>query len=284
MTQIVALIGHPLQHSISPVFQQAAFDYCQLNVRYEKWGTKMSHLKTTVDRLRQSSILGANVTIPHKEAVVPLLDELDELAARIGAVNTVVNRGGRLVGYNTDAHGFMMALRQEGGFEPRGKDVFLMGAGGAARSVGFALAEAGVKRLTIANRTPERAEGLAGSIRSKTGPDIEISTLTWEELESGKALLSSDLLVNCTSMGMKHGPMESNTPMGAGSIPKAALVYDLIYNPIETPLLREAKKAGAGVLGGLAMLVYQGAASFEIWVARKAPVDMMFEQARKSLS
>ena len=159
-----------------------------------------------------------------------------------------------------------------------------MGAGGAARSVGFALAEAGVKRLTIANRTPERAEGLAGSIRSKTGPDIEISTLTWEELESGKALLSSDLLVNCTSMGMKHGPMESNTPMGAGSIPKAALVYDLIYNPIETPLLREAKKAGAGVLGGLAMLVYQGAASFEIWVARKAPVDMMFEQARKSLS
>jgi shikimate dehydrogenase len=283
MSKLVALIGYPLGHSISPAFQQASFDYYQLDIHYEAWEVESSRLEAVVNRLRHTSILGANVTIPYKEAVVSLLDEIDEPALGIGAVNTVVNRDGKLFGYNTDAPAFIRTLRQDGVFEPDGKRVVLLGAGGVARAVGFALLREKVKSLTIANRTPERAEKLAASLNEKSGSAARIRVLPWGELELNKPLPNCDLLVNCTSIGMRHSPMGDQTPLEAGSIPKDALVYDLVYNPMETPLLREAKKAGARTLGGLAMLVYQGAASFELWVAKRAPLDIMFKRARESL-
>jgi len=283
MTKLVALIGYPLQHSISPAFQQAAFDFYGLDIRYEKWEVEASHLEATVNRLRQPSVLGANVTIPHKEVVVPLLDEVDEVVRQIGAVNTIVQRDGRLLGYNTDAPGFVRALRGDGQFEPRGKWAVLLGAGGAARGVAFALVTEGVSRLTIINRTLGRAECLGSVIREGAGARVEIIVLPWEEAESGEALSGCHLLVNCTSVGMKHSPTEDKSPLRAGALPGNALVCDLVYNPIETPLLREAKKAGSRVLGGLSMLVYQGAASFEMWTDRKAPVDIMLKRARESL-
>jgi shikimate dehydrogenase len=283
MTKLVALIGYPLEHSVSSVFQQASFDYYQLDLRYESWEVEPSQLETAINRLRQPPFLGANITIPYKEMVMPLLDELDELAVQIGALNTIVNREGKLFGYNTDAPAFIRALRQDGDFEPRDKRAVLLGAGGVARAASFALIKEGVRWLTIANRTLGRAERLAASLRSEASSDTGIAVLPWEELRSGKVLSYGDLLINCTSLGMKHSPMEDKTPLGASSIPKDALVYDLVYNPLETPLLREAKKAGARVLGGLAMLVYQGAASFELWVGREAPLDIMFRRAREAL-
>ncbi len=283
MNKLVALIGYPLTHSISPFFQQAAFDYYQLGIRYENWEIEPSQLEAAVNRLRQSSILGANVTIPYKEAVLPLLDELDELVVQIGAANTIVNRDGRLLGYNTDAPAFIRALRQDGDFEPRDKQVVLLGAGGVARAASFALVKQGVRSLTIVNRTLGRVNRLAASLREKTKATTAITILPWEELESSKVLSDVDLLVNCTSMGMKHSLLEEQTPLKAGSIPKDALVYDLVYNPRETPLLKEARKAGARVLGGLAMLVYQGAASFELWVGKEAPLDIMFRQSGEAL-
>ncbi len=283
MTKHVALIGYPLRHSISPSFQQAAFDYYHLDIRYESWEIEASSLDETIGRLRQSSVLGANVTMPYKEAVMALLDDLDEFVARIGAVNTIVNRGGRLLGYNTDAPGFIRALRQDGGFEPRDKCAAILGAGGAARAVSSALATEGARRLIIVNRTAERAESLATSLKRDLAPDTDITTLPWDEIRSSKALSPCDLLVNCTSLGVRHSPTEGETPLEADSIPKDALVCDLVYNPVETPLLREAKKAGAGVLGGLAMLVYQGAESFKLWVGKEAPVDIMFRRAREAL-
>jgi shikimate dehydrogenase len=283
MNKLVALIGYPLTHSISPFFQQAAFGYYQLGIRYENWEIELSQLEAAVNRLRQSSILGANVTIPYKEAVLPLLNELDELVVQIGAANTIVNRDGRLLGYNTDAPAFIRALRQDGDFEPRDKQVVLLGAGGVARAASFALVKQGVRSLTIVNRTLERVERLAASLREKTKATTAITILPWEELESSKVLSHADLLVNCTSMGMKHSLLEEQTPLKAGSIPKDALVYDLVYNPRETLLLKEARKAGARVLGGLAMLVYQGAASFELWVGKEAPLDIMFRQAGEAL-
>jgi len=221
--------------------------------------------------------------MPYKEAVIPLLDDLDEFISRIGAVNTIVNRGGRLLGYNTDAPGFIRALRQDGGFEPRDKCAAILGAGGAARAVSSALATEGARRLIIVNRTAERAERLATSLKRDLAPDTDITTLPWDEIRSSKALSPCDLLVNCTSLGVRHSPTEGETPLEADSIPKDALVCDLVYNPVETPLLREAKKAGAGVLGGLAMLVYQGAESFKLWVGKEAPVDIMIRQAREAL-
>jgi shikimate dehydrogenase len=283
MTKVVALIGYLLQHSISPAFQQAAFDFYGLDVRYEKWEVEASHLEATINRLRQPSVLGANVTIPYKEAVVSLLDEVDEVARQIGAVNTVVQRDGRLFGYNTDAPGFVRALRHDGEFEPRGKRAVLLGAGGAARAVAFALVKGGISRLTIVNRTLGRAESLASVIEEAAGRCTEIVVLPWEEAESGKAPADCHLLVNCTSVGMRHSPTEGKSPLRAESLPQNALVCDLVYNPIETPLLKEAKKAGSEVLGGLSMLVYQGAASFEMWTDKKAPVDIMLRRARESL-
>lgn len=283
MTEIVSLIGYPLKHSVSPSMQQAAFDHYRLSIRYEEWETEPSRLGTAIDRLRQPGVIGANVTIPHKEAVVPLLDELDPLAADIGAVNTVVNRNGRLCGYNTDAPGCIRALRDAARFEPGRKSVLLIGAGGAARAVGFALVREGVGQLVIANRRQERAQALAESLQRNAGGTTEIGILSWQAIQSPEAIAGYDLVVNCTSLGTKHTPTENAIPLDPAAIPRHALIYDLVYNPIETPLLREAKRTGATVLGGLAMLVYQGAASFELWVGREPPTDIMFAEARKAL-
>ena len=280
MTKYLAIIGYPLRHSVSPSFQQAAIDHCGLDVRYDIWETGPVHLRERVDGMRRPEILGANVTVPYKEVVLPLVDELDGLARRIGAVNTIVNRGGRLMGYNTDAGGFLRALRDEAGFEPQGKRAVILGAGGVARAAGFALADSGIGSIAIINRTFERAERLARDLKS---PGLEVTALPFVSERLEEALAHCDLLVNCTSIGMRYSPTEGQSPLEAELIPEEALVYDLVYNPVETPLLKDAKAAGARTLGGLAMLVYQGAASFELWTGGEAPLDIMFEAAREAI-
>ena len=280
MTEYVGLIGYPLGHSVSPAMQQAAFDHYGLDLRYEAWETEPSALARVVERLRQPSVLGANVTVPHKETVVPLLDELDGSVRQVGAVNTVANRHGRLGGYNSDGSGFLAALRQRGEFDPRGKHVLVLGAGGASRGVSFALGAAGVSRLGIMNRTLERAEALAADLRQV---GVNVFTLPWEADYLAKAVSECDLLVNCTSVGMRHGPDEGKSPLSASVIPSRTLVCDVVYNPLETALLSEARKAGARTLSGLAMLVYQGAVSFELWTGKQAPVDIMFSAAERAV-
>lgn len=275
MTGYVGLIGYPLGHSVSPSMQQAAFDHYKLDLRYEAWETEPAQLGAIMERVRHPSTLGANITLPYKEAVLRLLDELDDLASQIGAVNTIVNREGRLFGYNTDAEGFLRALRQDGGFDPEGKRVVLLGAGGAARAASFALARAGVRSLVITDIIAERAQALASDLDS-LGSAVSVSVAE----HFIEALPPCDLVVNCTPVGMKHSSTEGQSPLDAELIPKGALVYDVVYNPIETPLLRDAKGAGARTLGGLAMLVYQGAMAFELWTGRAAPVDIMFEAAK----
>jgi len=285
MARSVALLGYPLGHSISPLFQQAAFDYYQLDVRYELWETEPSQLEAAVARLRQPSVLGANVTIPYKEAVMILLDDVDGLARDIGAVNSIVNRDGRLTGYNTDAEGFVRTLRQEGRFDPQGKQVVLLGAGGVAKAVSFVLVREGVSSLAVVNRISDfhLAEALVTSLRWQGDPNMEIAALRWEEIGFGDVISGCDLVVNCTSIGMRHSSTEGQAPLEARLIPGGTLVYDVVYNPVETPLLREAKKAGARVLGGLPMLVYQGAASFTMWTGKEAPLETMLETAKQAL-
>jgi shikimate dehydrogenase len=282
----VGLIGYPLGHSISPLFQQAAFDYLGLDIRYELWQTESARLSAAIEGIRQPSRLGANVTIPYKEAVLPLLDELDALALEIGAVNTIVNRGGRLVGYNTDAGGFLQALRCEGGFDPAGKSVVVLGAGGAARAVSFVLARTGAKSLFITDIIAERAHGLVSdlerSLARERGPGSR-SCVAALEMNLADVLSGCDLLVNCTPIGMKHSATEGESPLAEELIPKEALVYDIVYNPIETPLLQKARMAGVRTLSGLAMLVYQGAAAFELWTGSEPPIDIMFKAANKAL-
>lgn len=280
MTQRIFLIGHPIGHSVSPAFQQAALDYYALDVRYEAMDVDAPSLSRTVATLRDPDVMGANVTVPHKEAVVPLLDELQEEARLIGAVNTIENRRGVLVGHNTDAQGFLRALKEEARFDPAGKTVLVLGAGGAARAVVVALAGAGVDSLVIANRTLERAKALVEGLRPIL-PSAEAVALHPDSL--APVATRSHLIVNCTSMGMSGGTGQGQTPMGADLIPSHALVCDLVYNPRETPLLQEAARAGARVLGGLPMLVYQGAAAFELWTGKRAPIKVMFEAADKAM-
>jgi shikimate dehydrogenase len=289
---------------------QAAFGYYKLDMSYKAWETESSELVTILNRLRDPEYLGANVTVPHKKAVISLIDELDDLALEIGAVNTIANRGGRLVGYNTDAGGFLTALRKEGGFDPAGKNAMLIGAGGAARAASFSLARAGAKSLTITDIIEEQAyklvSELARSFARAQGPpprscldakDIggitsldynmyplpEVTTVSQNDPRFKEALSSCDLVVNCSPVGMKHSDTERRSPVQAKLIPKEALVYDVVYNPPETALLADAKKAGARTLGGLAMLVYQGAMSFELWTGKEAPIDIMYAAAQEAL-
>jgi shikimate dehydrogenase len=280
--RIIGLIGYPLAHSISPALQQAALDHLRLDARYELWETEREALAERVAGMRRPDCLGANVTVPYKEAVIPLLDEIDPLAGRIGAVNTIVNRDGRLCGYNTDMTGFARALREEGGFDPSGAQVVLLGAGGAGRAVTMALVEGKAAAVTITDIDRERADRLVHDL-GRQGETILRAVAPGEE-SLAAVMKKCQLLVNCTPIGMRHSQAEHDLPMPGELIPARALVLDIIYNPLETRLLSEAKRRGARTLGGLAMLVYQGAASLELWTAVQAPLDVMFKAARKALA
>ena len=274
MTRRAGIIGHPVAHSLSPVFQAAAFTECGLDVRYEFWDTEAAALHGRVVSLTDPSVLGANVTIPHKEAVIPYLDELGGQSARVGAVNTIVNRGGRLFGFNTDGPGFVAALRNEAAFEPAGKSILLLGAGGAARGIAFALAEARADNIGIWNRTAERASRLASDVGGAGG-----NVHTSRTGDPG----GYDCVVNCTSVGMEGTGTETASPCDLSLARPTALAVDIVYNPDETAFLKAAKAQGLRTLGGLPMLIYQGALAFELWTGVRAPVDVMFEAARKKL-
>lgn len=279
MSLRLGILGYPLGHTISPAIQQAALDHLGIEARYESWEVPPERLAEAVEGLRSPDFLGANVTVPHKEAVIPLLDSLDGWAETVGAVNTIVNQEGELRGYNTDSYGFTRGL-EEASFDASRARVLIIGAGGAARGVALALAGMHVSSIAIANRTVERAEKLARELQSK------VPNAKTVPLESGilcPVALRSDLIVNCTSLGMRHSLEEGATPLCAGCIPGGALAYDLVYNPLDTPFLREAGRAGARTTGGLRMLVYQGAASLKLWTGREAPVEVMMEAALMAL-
>lgn len=271
--RLAGIIGHPVGHSLSPVFQGAAFAHCGLDVRYEAWDTPLDALPGRLASLRDPRYLGANVTIPHKEAVIPLLDELGGQSARVSAVNTIVNREGRLFGFNTDGPGFVAALRNEANFDAAGLSVLLLGAGGAARGIAFALAEAS-SRIAIWNRTPERAQRLAEDVAAAGGAVAATAT---------PAPAGYDCIVNCTSIGMSGTGTEATSPCDFAAATPGALAVDIVYRPARTTFLADAEAAGLRTLGGLPMLIYQGALAFELWTGASAPVEVMFDAARRAL-
>ncbi len=273
------ILGYPLAHSISPHFQNAAFTNLGIEATYEAWPVDLVGLPETVQALSQSDFLGANVTIPYKELVMPLLDEIDDWALKIGSVNTIVNQSGVLVGYNTDTVGFLRAISEYGNYEPSGRDVLLIGAGGAARAAAHALMEAKVNTLWIANRTYERAKRLADEF-SQMG---EVKPIGLDGPEFSKSSSSVSLIVNSTSLGMKHTSGAHIDPLEGFNIDSSTLVNDMVYNPLDTPMLKNAENKGARILSGLPMLVLQGAASFELWTGKEAPVGVMFSAARQAL-
>ena len=279
-TRICGLIGDPVEHTMSPVMHNAAFAELALDYVYLPFRVKPEDLAPAVSGLRALNVLGFNVTIPHKVSVIPLLDEIDPLAERIGAVNTVVNDNGVLRGYNTDASGFLRALL-ESGAEPSGKRIVLLGAGGAARAIAYILAEQKA-RLTILNRREELdwAEEIAGNINKDLGNTVGVFELLASHLSA--ALEKADILVNATSLGMS--PQSDTSPVPAELIKKGLQVVDIVYNPVRTKLLRDAAGAGAVTVAGLDMLVWQGALAFERWTGQPPPFALMKEVALEELT
>jgi shikimate dehydrogenase len=275
-TKICALIGDPVEHTMSPAMHNAAFQKLGLDYKYVAFNVKPDQLASAVAGFKALNVRGFNVTIPHKVAVISLLDSLDPLAEKIGAVNTVVNDNGKLKGFNTDAEGFLRALKEHG-FKPKNKKVVVLGAGGASRAISFILAKEGAK-ITILNRKQELdwALDIARLIKNKLKREVkalELSHLT--------DVLPADLLVNATSVGMSPAPNVS--PIPALPYSKAPLVFDIVYNPIKTKLLQDAASAGAQTISGVDMLAWQGALAFEKWTGKKAPLDLMRQTAIEML-
>lgn len=281
MTKKLGIIGYPIGHSISSVFQQAALDHLAIDATYHAWEVKPDKLAEFLQDIRSPEIMGINVTVPHKETVIPHLDQVDDWATTAGAVNTIVNRKGTLTGHNTDGSGFVRALRFAAGFDPQGSKALILGAGGAARGVILALIREGVGQLIIANRTSAPAHRLTQMARDN---GLMARFISLDPKSLGTAAAVSDLIVNCTSIGMVHGSDENGSLLSWEQIPATSMVNDLVYNPLETPLLREAARAGASTLSGIHMLVYQGAASFEMWTEREAPVVVMLEAATREMA
>jgi shikimate dehydrogenase len=271
----VFLLGHPLGHSISPAFQNAAFRAAGIDATYALADILPDEVPTTVASLRADDVYGANVTVPYKQAVIPHLDELNADAQALGAVNTIVNRGGRLFGMNTDVPGFAADLRAHD-VNVTGNMIVILGAGGAARGVIAALVGMDAGRIVIANRTLARAEAIAAAY---PGHSITTASLTGTALS--EAMRTATLLVNATSSGL-HG---DDTPIPLAlvdALPKEAAVYDLIYRP--TAILRAATVRGLDAIDGFGMLIYQGAFSWEAWTGQPAPLDAMWNAARAARS
>lgn len=289
MKQLVGVLGHPIAHSKSPLLHNRAFQELDLPYFYTAFDVVPEQLGTAVSGLRALGIRGMNVTIPHKVAVIDHLDEVDPAACLIGAVNTIVNEADRLIGFNTDGDGYVRSLIEETGFNPMGKLVLVIGAGGAARAIVSALLFKGVSQITIINRTEERAielidglkaraSELSGSFAHSIQPD-SLQHMQWNEIH--RMMYQSDCVINTTSIGM--WPEQDRMPIANPSFIQGQIVSDLVYNPLKTRWLQEASRQGAIAHGGLGMFVYQGAIAFEKWTGRPAPVRVMREAVESAL-
>lgn len=282
---MIILIGDPVAHSRSPLMQNAALAALGVAARYEVAHTPAAELAARVAALRGPAFLGANVTLPHKQAVIPLLDRLEDEAAQIGAVNTI-SKGpdGELVGANTDAPALVADLAAAG-FAPAGRAAVILGASGAARAAAFALANAGATTIVVANRTPERAEELLADLlvaivdeqglTATGGPPPALVALGLDDPELADAVAGCELLVNATAAGWRAG----ETPLPNPPVGPQALVYDMVYRP--TRLLAEAAARGAATRDGLGMLVRQGALALTRWTGREAPLEVMERALRE---
>jgi shikimate dehydrogenase len=279
-TKILGVFGHPVEHSLSPVMHNAAIAALGLPYLYIPFSVRPEDLSPAIHSLIALGIVGVNLTIPHKEGVLPYLDEIAPEAKAVGAVNTVHNDQGRLVGYNTDGDGFMGPLEAQG-YRLGGRRAVVLGAGGAARSVVLRLIREGAA-VALANRTVERAERLAADVLAAC-PGGEVACLDLRD-EAGLrlALARAELLVNTTSVGM-HPHAGVMPPIPPAALHPGLLVYDLVYNPVETRLLCAARTAGARTLNGVPMLVYQGAAAFKIWTGVEPPVGLMQQAVESQL-
>ncbi|ABO67805.1 MULTISPECIES: shikimate dehydrogenase [Geobacillus] len=266
MENVYGLLGFPVEHSLSPLMHNDAFAYFGISARYHLFSVNPEQVGEAIAGVRALGIAGVNVTIPHKMAVIPFLDEVDEHARRIGAVNTIVNDSGRLIGYNTDGPGYVKALEEEMDIHLDGKRILLIGAGGGARGIYFSLLSTAAERIDIANRTAEKAARLIGEGDERRSTFFPLA-------EAERRLAEYDIIINTTSVGMH--PHVDEQPLSLQQMRPGTVVSDIIYNPLETKWLKEAKARGARVQNGVGMLVYQGALAFEKWTGQWPDVNRM---------
>lgn len=272
---ILGIIGYPIGHTLSPLMHNTAIKQLGIDYVYLPFEVKKENIRIAIGGLKGLGIKGINVTIPHKESVIPYLDSLDEDARLIGAVNTIKLDGDKLNGYNTDGRGFSESLKRDAREEVKGRSVVILGAGGAARAIAIQIALEGAERIVIANRTIERGEKLAGYINAKCkvqNAKCKVKTVSLKDNSLVEYFREADIIINATPVGMKG----YNQPLFAYDyISDRHLVCDIVYRPLETKLLKEADKKGARTLNGLGMLVYQGSLSFKIWTGYEMPVEVV---------
>ena len=268
MTKRVVLVGHPVAHSLSGAMQQAAFDKVGIDARYELWDRAPIALPDAITEVRGDDFLGVNVTIPHKERVVPLIDKLTEEAQATGAVNTLTREGRRLVGHNTDVPGFVAALDKLVGRQKMPRQAVVLGAGGGARAVVYGLIRAGFQRVVIFNRHLHRAEALVRHF-GRSASHMELKAMPWHESIIESEIAKTKVLINATSIGLN----DDVSPIPGEVLTGDLLVLDLIYK--QTRLLRDAAAAGAAANDGETMLLHQGAAAFALWTGQAAPLEVM---------
>lgn len=273
-TRLVGLLGYPVRHSYSPHMHNAAFQHLGLDYVYLVFEVNDDNLKEAIAAMRTLDVVGFNVTMPNKQNVIPLLDEVSEEARLIGSVNTVVNRDGKLIGYNTDGKGYVMALRDEG-ISPEGKSVVIAGAGGASRSVAIQLALDGAKEITILNRTLDAAEEIVNIIKENI-PACKATAAGYNDEKLKEQLKETDLFINCTSLGM-HPHEDKSIISNPDMLHPDLIVSDVIYSPPKTKLLEMAEKVGCKTLNGLGMMIGQGALAFKIWTGEDMPTDYIKE-------
>lgn len=263
-TSLLGLFGNPVAHSLSPVMHNQAFAAVGYNGVYLAF--RITDLDSAVKSIQALNFKGVSITLPHKVAIMEYLDEVDATAATIGAVNTIVNQKGKLIGYNTDCHGALEALRTKTTID--GKSVAIIGAGGAARAIGFGLVAAG-GRVTILNRSRATGERLAADLEAEFLPLSDYQPQRYE------------ILINTTPIGMH--PETDATPIPKKNLSKEMVVMDIVYNPLKTRLLKEAEVKKCRTINGVSMFVFQGAYQFELWTGKKAPIDIMQNSVLEAL-
>lgn len=267
-TRIFGIFGCPVEHTFSPGMHNAAFRKLGMDACYVPFTVPREGLQEAARAIKPLNFRGLNITVPHKETIIPFLDELSQEARLIGAVNTIEVKEGRLIGHNTDGRGFLRSLTEVARFEPRGKKFLLIGSGGAARAVGYSVALAGAASIFIRDLDSKKADTLASDIQRTTG----VSALSIPHEAVAPTASATDCLINATPLGLKKGDA---LPLPAACITAGHLVCDLVYNPPATPFLKAAKARRAKTLPGIGMLLYQGVIAFEIWTGKKAPVQAM---------
>jgi shikimate dehydrogenase len=276
-TRVCGVIGDPIEHSLSPIMQTAAFEALNLDYVFLAFKVKSACVEDAVNGMRALNIRGLNVTMPHKSKVIDFLDRVDLSAQIVNSVNTILNKENLLFGFNTDGVGALRALK-ENGVALKGRKVLLLGAGGAARAIAYTMAKE-ADELAILNRTVKQAQAIAKLLEKSCSKKIVAGSLSPSDIE--RNLQDSDILINATSLGMRPNAEESI--VSPKLLRRNLAVMDIVYNPLETKLTKDAKEAGAKVVSGIEMLIYQGAASFEIWTGKSAPVEVMRKVALNHL-